>query len=316
MVRLIKFGNKIKLLPLLWEEEEAVTCGNCKEEFNTSRKRRACFDLCGHVSCLECIFKMKDGCDQCKLNGGDENTGLIGEEDEIDEEDGIIVLSSVLGKRKENENAFPEIQRLSLSTLPVLECMAPTPVPQLLREEEVNPIVITLEDDNEEEELVNVEDSLEEIEVVGLLEENGGVEETLEEMEEDDDIQEVPVEEYTRLAGEEDDEEEEDWDVQSVTSHVTVIDPFQFSEDDDDDNSASCEPTPRNMRKRRFSQLSLVEVEDEEDDEEDDDENLGNYEIISRNPRKTRISQLGLQLAEEEDEENSDNEEIGGSGKI
>ncbi len=193
-------GLKIKLLPPPFPPEEDLYCLKCQDKFDTSSKRRACFDLCGHLSCFKCILKMKSGCVDCNIQ---KKAELKSSSKKNQSPSNILVLSSVLGKpleRKveiensdededddENNEVFPEIQRLSLSELPVLECMPGTSKQMLElnrkdeKEEEVEdfkPILINLEDDEEQE--LNVVD-----------------------LDEDDDIQEVPVEEYTILAGDE-----------------------------------------------------------------------------------------------------------------
>lgn len=220
---------------------------------------------------------------------------------DIDEEDDIIVLSSVLEKPV-HENEISEIQRLSSSTLPIIEEIPLDGSASSLSsdEEARTPIVITLDDDDDdEEEIIDVENISESSEQINVEQRSENVEQ------EDDDIQEVPVDEYTKLA-----EEEDDSDVQSVTSHVTVIDPFHFSEDDDTENMGSYEPTPRNLRKRRFSEFSSLFAEEEEDD--DDESVLMNYEISLRNHGNKRFSRSRLCS----DDEEFSGEEIERNGKI
>lgn len=66
MVRLIKSGRKIQLLPPPSKaNKEDDSCPDCKEKFDGDSKRRCCYARCQHVTCLDCVRKSKTGCGHC-----------------------------------------------------------------------------------------------------------------------------------------------------------------------------------------------------------------------------------------------------------
>lgn len=235
-------GLKIKLLPPPFPPEEDLFCGKCQNKFDTNSKRRACFDLCGHLSCLKCIFKMSSGCVECIASETELNSKSS------DNQPHILVLSSVLAKPsngnegqnsdEDDDETFPEIQRLSLSELPVLDCMSTFGEAgtsqhissQEEKEEDFKPIVITLDDEEDEE--VNVEVD-----------------------EEDDDIQEVPVEEYTKLAGEEERNGQENEDGFKVELQFETHEENEVEED-------KCDFKPENVRMRGRRKQVLRQIEE------------------------------------------------------